>query len=273
MSPTRVSDFSNPQPNAQFQHNRTQGQQGGYSNNNSRSNKYPNSNSRQNNNDNYYRSNPGNSGGYNRGMMYQQQAENDEYYDPDGRYYYDQYSGGGGGYGGSRSGQNYANNYPPLRDSRNQQYNSRDTRGGQQYSDYDYDPRWGQQEVPRPRSSQSHREPYGADANHYQPDRSNSSSRDSRYPQSWAAFQESENPNQRNAPGSFYPRTESQRDYLQDTDDYRRDYDQTSLSQFNSRSQETQSSSGWLDIEGLIGSGNDNPENYGGLDSTLDLNF
>jgi hypothetical protein len=292
ISPTRLPDYSNSQQsNSQFQHNRNQGgqqHQGGnqsysqYPNNNSRSNKYPNSNPRQNNsNESYYRSNPGISGGYNRnmdrGMMHQQQAENEEYYDPDGRYYqYDQYSSAGGGYGGSghnRSSQNYSNNYPSSRNQQ-QQYNSRDTRGGgQQYPDYDYDPRWGQQEIPRPRSSQSHREPYGPDANLYQSDRNNPRG-DSRYPQSWAAFQESENPSQRNSAASFYPRSEP-REYLpQEHDDYRRDYDPNSLSQFHPRSsQEPQSSSGWLDIEGLIGGGNDNPDHYGGLDSALDLNF
>jgi hypothetical protein len=287
----RLPDYSNPQQQGgnQFQHNRNQGQGQQVGNqysqypNNQRSNKYPNSNSRQNNNDNYYRSsmNSGYNRNMDRGMMHQQQVESDEYYDQDGRYYYDQYSGAGGGYGSNsghnRSGQNYTNNYPTPREARNQQQYTHSRGGGgggggvqQQYSDYDYDPRWSQQEISRPRSSQSQRESYGADGNYYQPERTNN--RDSRIPQSWAAFQESENP-QRSAAPSFYPRSEPRDVLPHDMEDYRHDYEPNSLSQYHSRSsqQETPSSSGWLDIEGLIGL-NENPD-YTGLDSPLDLNF
>lgn len=244
-------------------------------------------------NENSYRSGGRGSGGYgggynNRNMDRMMHTENEEYDDP--RYYYDQY----GGYGHPRGGQGYSN-YSQGRDSRNQ-YG--DTRGAQ-YPDYDYDPRWNQQDMPRSRNShrdaygsdpnlydrgsygadpmyqsdRGSRDPYGADPNMYPPERG------SRYnqnpPQTWAAYQEYENPTQRNN-SNYYPRSDQRGTRQNDEyganeyDDYRRtsEYDQ-----FSGPSQEGKQSSGWLDIEGLIGAGTDATDHYGNLDSGLDLNF
>jgi hypothetical protein len=266
--------------NLQFQHNRNAGQStpqpySQYSNPANRSmqenprGRYSGPNTRQ--ADNYYRSNVAstNPGGYSRGIdrgMHQPEPE-----DLDQQYYYDQYGYSSGQPARSTAG--YSNNYTT---NRSQAYPSR---GAQQYPpEYEYDSRWNQQESSRQsRSSrQPQREVYG-DSNSYQGDRSHS--RDSRLsqPQTWAAYQEFENPNQRN-PAQYYPRNEqrggrqSNEEMLShERDDYRRTIEfDPAISQYGRPpTQETQSSR-WLDIEGLMG--NDNQYN-GGLDATLDLNF
>jgi hypothetical protein len=232
-------------------------------------------------NDGYYRSNvvATNSGGYNRNLDRGMHQSDQEDLDPDGRqYYYDQYGYSSGQ--PSRSTQGYSNNYSTNRDAR-QAYPPRDTRGSQQYpvSDYEYDPRWNQQEPSRTRAPrQQHRDMYGVgESSSYQQERGHS--RDTRHsqPQTWAAYQEYENPNQRNTP-QYYPRNDQRGGGRQgddeilphDLEDYRRgmDFDPTISQYGRSASQENQTS-GWLDIEGLIG----NDSQYNGIDSSLDLNF
>lgn len=274
-------------------HNSGQQSSGGYSNNSSRSNQEKskwNSNYSQNSrqNENVYRSSgrgAGYSGGYNnRNMDRMVHAETEEY--DDGRYYYDQY---GGGYIQSHPrGQGYFN-YPQSRDARSQYA---DSRGTQQYSDYEYDPRWNQQDMPRSRSS-SHRDQYvdpnlysdrsyGTDSNLYQPDRG--STRDMRYnqnpppPQTWTAYQESENPTQRNT-SNYYPRSDQRSGGVRQNDEFvpSHEYEEyrrpTEYEPFPGPSHERKQSSGWLDIEGLIGAGAESADHYNGLDPGLDLNF